>query len=280
MIAQLCRIARSTPLRAYILAMLLASPNSVAQADTNNNFEQTHETKILGSSIGASVQAGVPTGSNRVQSGIGLKILGAAIQALMAFSQPPDTVDGVTYTEFYSFGKRIFSESSYFNNSGGLSYAAGITPVQVRVPVVMYPVGPLVLELDAGARFQAGVEAILTPTLDADSIVSELSAHLGALVGAAGFVEGYVKFLILRGGVGGQLDLVDAKASVDARVSFNGNPVIATVSAMAQFLKGRVYAFLDLHSIIPWGWRRLLNYDIYHENGFCFATGGIMCPSN
>jgi hypothetical protein len=235
-----------------------------------------------GQSLGGSFQSGVPpvtaTGS-QVVTNVLLKILGVALQALNASSSPPNTINGTTYTEFNSFGKRVFSQnfSSSVNGDGGFNL--GLAPAEIRVPLVAYPVGPIILQIDGGARFQADAQGTLTKSIGIPLELSQLGIQLSATADGAGFIEGYVSFLVLRGGVGGQVDLVDSSANVTSEFSFDGMAPYATVSAMVDFLSGTLYAFVDYYHLFPFTWKRLLNDNLYSWKGYCFATQSSLCPA-
>src|SRR5690349_15580594 len=74
-----------------------------AQADPGV-FKQGLNSKLLGQALGADFQAGVPTGSQQVQSVANLRILGKNLQALQAVVNVPQSADGTSTAEFYSFG--------------------------------------------------------------------------------------------------------------------------------------------------------------------------------
>jgi hypothetical protein len=154
----------------------------------------------------------------------------------------------------------------------------GLAPTQVRVPFVVYPVGPVVLEVDGGARFQANLTMNNMTNISFPIEYSEPGLQLSAVAGAAGFVEGYAKLFIVRGGVGGQVDLVDARLDVNTKYNLEENIVSVTVAAIAEFLKGGFYDFADIMGLFSWGWKRLVDKDLYNWNGYCFATENLQCP--
>ncbi len=236
-------------------------------------YEQGKAVPVLGTKMGATVQVRT-TVSQQSETSVKLQAMGRVLQALFALTTPPNTIDGVTYTEVYSFGKKVFSKSHYFYTDG-TQFSVGLAPTQIRVPFIVYPVGPLTLHVDGGARFQANLSAKNMTNISFPIEYSEPGMQLSAVAGAAGFVEGYARLFIIRGGVGGQLDLVDARLDVNSRFSLKGEPTLVTASAIAQFLKGRLYAFLDMGFF---GWRRLLDETLYAWNGYCFATADRKCP--
>ena len=264
---------------ALAFAIVLFLPRWAAATDSPTQIDESRQVDAVGHPLGARVQSGLTPNSRQVLSQVLLTVLGVGIQALTASANPPNTIDGVTYTEFYAFGKRVLDQSFHWSaNSNGVT--AGLAPAEIRVPVVLYPIGPVLLQVDGGARFQADLKANLVPVIGIPIELSSLGVQLETQAAAAGFIEGYAKFLVVRGGVGGQVDLMDGQADVNARFSFDGSPPYAHVSAMVEFLKGRFYAFLDYFSLAKFGWKRLLNHDLYRWKGFCFATEALRCPGN
>lgn len=241
-------------------------------------FQQAQTTQALGRALGAAFTAGTPEGSQTLQSASTLEILGASLQALNGSISIPNTPDAASTMEFYSFGKRIFSQTFYAQNDGLLGGKIGLAPAEVRVPLVTYPVGPLLLEIDGGVRFQADLEGHLTPTIIIPSTLSNITAELQADASGAGFIEGYAELLAIRGGVGGQVDLINASADATSEFFFDGGSPVTSVSAMVQFLAGSFYAFIDYFNVLQWSWSNLWNYDLYSWTGICYSTGSLSCP--
>jgi hypothetical protein len=235
-------------------------------------------TKVLGTKMGADLETATVPGRG-VTNAISLHSLGATLQALFALTSPPNTIDGTTYNEVYSFGKRVFSDS-YYVQKDGAGLILGLAPTQVRVPAVTFPVGPLSVHVDGGARFQANLMLSNMTDISLPFKHSAPGLQIKAIAAAAGFVEGYAKFFFVRGGVGGQLDLVDAHLDVNTRFSLDGGKTLVQVSAIAEFLKGRLYAFIDVFGLGRFGWRRLLDQNLYNWNGYCIAAGNLQCPAS
>jgi hypothetical protein len=244
----------------------------------SGNFSHSKGTQVLGRELSAGLEAGNPADTKNAQTKAKVTILGVALQALSALVSPPNTIGGTTYTEVYSFGKRVFTESTVSEENGILKYHVGLSPTEIRVPAVVYPVGPVLLQIDGGARFQANVTIQNSTEISIPIQYSNFAAQISAIAAAAGFIEGYAKFFVLRAGVGGQLDLIDARADVNVRYTMGEPKPLVLVSAMAEFLKGRIYAFVDIFGLFKFGWRRLLDHDFYKWNGYCFATDNLTCP--
>ena len=209
-------------------------------------------------------------GNDQVLTTILFDILGAGLEALKAWSSPDNTINGTTYTEFDSFGNTVFSQSAIVNFSAD-GFQVGLAPVEIRVPVVVFAVGPVPVEIDGGARFQADLQGQFTPNIGIPISLSSLGLQASLVADGAGFIEGYVNLLVLRAGVGGQVNLVDAQATLNTTFNFNGTAPYFNLDAMVTFLSGDFYAFLDVFDLL--GYKRLLDYPLYSWNGYCFAMG-------
>lgn len=252
-----------------LLVVLPFSPLEAADV-----FQASKGVKVLGSKVSAGVNAGVRQ-SNQSVSNINLDAFGKPMNALQTVSTA--NVNGVTYTEFYSFNKKVFSDASFVSNEGG-TLKLGLAPTQIRAPLIVYPVGPIVLEADAGVRFQANLTLENATVISIPIEFSEPGLKLSAVAGGAGFVEGHANVLMIRGGIGGQIDLVDAHLDVHSRFMPEHNKASVEVSAIAEFLKGRFYAFLDIFGFLSLGWERFIDEDLYSWKGYCVATENRKCP--
>jgi hypothetical protein len=260
-----------------ILVAVLIVPSSAAWADLN----ETQTAKLLGSTIGASVQASAPTGTQQLTSTTSLTVLGNTLPALQTVTGATNTINGTTYAEYYSFGKRVFSQNFYFQDNGIFEASAGLSPVEVDVPIVTYPVGPLVLSIDAGVTFQAAVSEQMMPTIMANDLAdSTLEVKLsGDAIGTA-FVEGDVTLVALRGGVGGEVNLVDGQVNLDGMFFFNGADPTVQYGALLSFLNGGIYAFAAVFDPLTFGWADFWQDTLFSFKGYCYAAGALSCPAN
>lgn len=262
---------------ALVFAFCL-SKEGRADSTNPNVFDQSQQVNVLGSTMGAEFATGTPN-SSQVTSTATLEVLGKRMQAMQASVNVPDTIDGTTYAEFYSFGLRVFSENFYFQHQGLTEAKVGLAPMEIRVPLIAYPVGPLILEISAGGRFQADLDGKLQPTFMNPIAQSIVGVNLNASANGAGFIEGDASLIAVRGGVGGQLGLLDAQADVNTNFFFDGRSPLVDLGAMVDFLNGKLFAFLDVFSLIQFGWNRLWEHDFYSWGGYCFSTGNISCPA-
>ena len=241
---------------------------------------RAYSTPTLGKTTGASVSGGNPAATQTVETNANVTIIGKSLNALNARVEPPSTIDigGTTYTTVYSFGKAVLDNAFSISSGGYNNVKLGLAPTEVRVPFLIYAVGPLTLNVAGGVRFQADLDATLTPTIAFPLSGSSLAVQLSAQALAAGFVEAYAAIIIIRGGVGGQVDLIDGHLDVYGRVSFNGDKPVMLVNGIVQFFNGRFYAFLDIFGFLKLGWKRLIDKDLYVWNGICYSMGYLQCP--
>ncbi len=263
----------------FLILLQLAAPLAHGAATME---KKSFEAKTFGKMSGATVAAGNPSGTNDFQTATDLKVIGKSLNALTTKVESPDdmTIGGVTYTTVYSFGKRVFADAWSISTSGPNNVRMGLAPTEVRLTFVKYPVGPLILNVAGGTRFQALLDATLVPEVALPINDSTLGVNMLALAQGAGFVEGYASILVLRAGVGGQVDLMDGQLNVNGRVAFNGkDKPIVLVGGIVHFFKGRIYAFLDLFAFLRMGWTRLINQDLYTWQGLCLSMGHLSCPA-
>ncbi len=262
-----------------LLTLTFAAP--LAAYGDDSYVTRSFESPTLGKTSGADVAAGNPQATQTVESVANVKVIGKSLNALTARVEPPGTIDigGITYTTIYSFGKRIFADAWFIQGSEN-NIKLGLAPTEIRVPFALYAVGPLTLNVAAGARFQANLSASLLPNMAIPLKDSTLGVSLLAQAQAAAFLEAYAAILIIRAGVGGQVDFLDGMLDVEGRVAFNGKdkPIIL-VNGIVEFFKGRFYAFLDIFGFFKAGWKRLIDKDIYAWNGVCFSMGYQTCPA-
>jgi hypothetical protein len=266
-------IAAVTALVIEIPAMSPAMSDDASQ----NQFERSSYDSSMGRSLGGEFQTGVSADDSSALATVLLTVLDIDLKAMQAISTPPSTPDGVAYNEIYSFGMRIFDQNGYFHNNL-TGFTAGLAPTEVRIPIFIYPIGPVALEVDGGARFQADVNGQMLIGIGIPISYSTLGVQLNASAVGAGFVEGYANLLAVRAGVGGQVDLVDAGAPLNASLFFNGLKPLVTINAMVDFLKGQFYGFIDYMNPLSFGWTRWQTLNLYSWKGYCYQTGGDLCP--
>jgi hypothetical protein len=257
--------------------------STTAALASESFVKKTFEAETMGTTTSASITAGNPEATKTVETTASVKMIGKSLNALTALVEPPSTVliGGVTYTTVYSFGKSVFTDAFSFSSGGPNNIKVGLAPTEIRVPFVTYPVCPLTLltlNVGGGARFHALLDATLVPEIGVPVSTSALGVTLNAKAQAAGFVEAYASVLLLRGGAGGQVNLLDGKLDVHGRVTFDESKPLILVNGIVHFLNGRLYAFLDIFGLLTLGWNRLIDKDLFAWNGVCYSVGYTACP--
>lgn len=298
-LARLCALMTLTSPFALVSRPALGDTAPAPAAD-GSYVTRSHYAPTLGTTTGAAVSAGNPNATQTVETNANVTVIGKTLNALNARTESPsalvgtpsiggtggcttnDCVDigGTAYTTVYSFGKAVLQNAFSITSGGYNNVKIGLAPTEVRVPFVVYAVGPLTLNVAGGVRFQANLDATLTPILVLNDLKSsQLGVQLSALAEAGGFVEAYAAVLIIRGGVGGQVDLIDGHLDVNGMINFNGEKPGIAVNGIVQFLNGRLYAFLDLFGFLGgFGWKRLIDHDLYNWKGICYSMGALQCP--
>src|SRR5690606_29018854 len=138
-------------------------------------------------------------------------------------------------TDFYWGGFRVWSTKPEWKD-GRFEISAGLPTVSMRAPLFGVPVGPITLRLDAGVVAEAEVTASLRPLISLPIQFTSVEAALTPKAAASGFVEGYATWIAIRGGVGGEVELVRANASVAGNVSFGATPPSFSFDGFISFL--------------------------------------------
>lgn len=244
---------------------LISVPLCAKAADYR--IEKTQSQSSGGSDSGDTgfqATAGANADATGVFSEITALLFGSQRGIASAASHSTNLLEGES--ELTIAGMRVWSGKGEFKN-GAYVYAFSVPTTQLRVPLASIPVGPLMIDLDAGLSFDAALEGALTPQLVIPIEFAALKASLASRVDVAGFVEGYAHFLFLRGGVGGQVDLVRGKAGVEATLSMQSQTV--AYSGFFEFLSGKVYAFADYFRLWTGRWKRFLNPVLFRWKSQC-----------
>jgi hypothetical protein len=201
----------------------------------------------------------------------------AASDGTPSASPAPDRSITLAKTDLYIGGTRVWNGTLKVDK-GGLVYSGGVAPTQIPFPLFVYPLGPVVLQLDAGIEFEGQVEASILPGISIPIEDMTIDAKLQAELYAAGYVEGSARLLFVRAGVGGRVNFIDGSTGVAAHIYFNGTKPQASGFGKVVLLNGSVYGFVD-STLLFGGWKRWLSKDFFKWPGKCFAFGEASCAS-
>ncbi len=200
------------------------------------------------------------------------------VEALPAASPAASPSNGsipLATTNWYIGGTQIWAGNLAFEK-GSLVYSGGIAPTEIPFPLFAYPLGPVLLQVDAGVSFQGNLSANLTPGLSYPLQDSTLTGSLQANLSAAGFLEGYARFLLIKAGVGGQINIIDGLTGVKTEIFLNGQKPTLAGFGKVQLLNGSIFGFVDTAYLFG-SWKRILNRNFYSWNGKCYAFGVGTC---
>ncbi len=152
----------------------------------------------------------------------------------------------------------------------GLKVEYAVPPIDVKVTAVSVPVGPVTVNAKAGFSLSGKVLAELTPFLGIPLSESFVRAHVAPVVQSQAYVEGSVTLLVVRGGVGGAVTLVDADLQVYSELHFGQRSPVTTISGHLEFLSGKFYAFADAFNVFGWRWTNLIKVSLFEWAGHCY----------
>jgi len=174
------------------------------------------------------------------------------------------------WVDVYLKGIKVWTGNS-LDSGSGLHHQVTIPPTRFEVPVISYPIGPLLLGLQAGVDFSGGVTANAVPT-DLSAIQADLEAQLAA----SGFIQGTGGLFFIRGGVDGRMDLIDGAVEVRALLEPKGQAPTAQMNGRVLLLKGSVEGFLESRLLVG-VWNRLMTRTLFSSPGKCFSFGDESC---
>jgi hypothetical protein len=209
-------------------------------------------------------------------------IFGKDRNILEAQAGMTDLLEGES--DFYWGGFRVWSSKPEWKD-GAFQIAAGLPSVTMRAPLVRVPVGPVTVAVDAGVAAEAAVTAKIAPLISIPIQFTSVQATLEPDVSASGFLEGYAKFLIIRAGVGGDLQLVRSDAKISGEIGFGAAPPRFAFEGFLNLLAGKIYGFVDYFNVFGWRWKRALEPVFASWKGKCIAFspsvggGGDPCAS-
>lgn len=176
--------------------------------------------------------------------------------------------------EFYIGGVRVWNGKFRFEQ-GALMYSGGVAPTQIAVPLFVYPLGPVLLRVEAGVEFEGLVNAKLAGGPSYPLTDSTLHADLTADLYAAGYLEAYARLLFVKAGLGGRLTVIDSSAGFQSVFYLNGMEPRISHYGYATLLSGQVYGFVDFKLFLG-RWSRLLGHTFFNWRGKVFYLGPRM----
>lgn len=188
--------------------------------------------------------------------------------------------EGVSYdNKFYVKGKRVLAES-FVDGDGSYKYVVEIPYTEIAGDLFSYSFYGITLGVNAGMSYEgmlsAGVSSELLrhkPNINTDMDLIKASASADLM--ARAFIEGQVKILFIKGGVGGAINLIDGESQISIGVTpMSINRPEVAYSGMVDILSGSLYGYVGSGST------RRLAHDIYKHKGFCFAFGESACQQN
>jgi hypothetical protein len=249
-----------------LAGLVLSSPLALSDTrfPTPNTTAPTveRETRMLGSKFGVTIS----TVANAAESGsatrIAATILGkkkSLVQAIVSAS--PDLSQGTrqTYVNGLQLGSLLGAiEQRDWNRK------LTIPPLNINGTIVSIPIGPVEIAVKGGDA--------LTGELDADLTLGsgqEVKATLDADVQSSGFVDGSVKLFVVRGGVGGQVEVVDGRFESKVDLALGQAPPVYYAQGKISALSGSVSAYADYYRLFG-GWKRFWNAMLYGWGGLCY----------
>jgi hypothetical protein len=243
------------------------------------------EKKILGRSTSVESRAMAISENSGVSSSLAATLIGrpAALVEFQAqvspmvstLTGPLSTGTELARTSLYVHGIKIGGGVLRFAQ-GALQYSGGVPPTQIPFPIVTYPLGPVLLKVDAGIEFEGKFEAALTPGISIPISDSSVQAKLSGDLAASGFIEGYGSVFVARAGIEGRVSLIEGESGVETLLSFNHLKPESRAFGRVRFLRGTIEGFLDIRMALL-HWRRVLSKKFFSWPGNCFAFGSASC---
>jgi len=224
---------------------------------------------VLAPLVAAPSPRSTPTGDSAgLYAALSAMIFGKDRSILEARAAVTDTLEGET--DFYWGGFRVWSSKPQWKD-GAFQVAAGLPTVSMRAPLLRLPVGPVTLAVDTGVSAEASLTAKLAPLISIPIQYTSVKATFEPDVSASGFIEGYAKWIIIRAGIGGELQLIHSNAKISGTVGFSGFPAVYAFEGYLSLLAGKIYGFVDYFNLFGWNWKRALEPVFADWKGKCIA---------
>ena len=252
---------------------LPTSPGETSNGDTSSSqsINLSRSTKALDKNLGFQFSSTPNEAQNGVDTSFHGTVLGKQ-RSLFQYSVEanPITQEGVATP--YINGVQLPSVK-FPVLQGSYQTHLAVPPLSSNITVLAVPVGPLMITVNGGFSLKAGLDATISPTIYNPIQNSLIQMHIEPQIQALAFAEGGVTLLILRGGVGGEVTLIDADLQLDSSLYLGSKPSTFKASGFVDFLSGRFYAFADYFNPLRFKWSKLLKHSLYEWKGLCHELG-------
>ena len=264
-----------------VLALLLANVG-IPSASARVPPPFTVQKRILGRSTSVSLQSDGHPSDGGASGSISSVLFGRPLSLIRMDTTPaqaltPSGGTVIASTRLEVSGIPVWRGDLRFDQ-GALRYSGAIPPVRIPFPVLMYPLGPVLLRLDVGMELDGKLEASLTPGLSVPVTDSSIEAKLSGDLAASGYAEGYGSLYLVRAGIEGRVDLIEGDAGVASMMYLNQSKPRTDYFGRAVFMKGDIEGFVDAHVPLL-SWRRILSKIFFSWPGRCFAFGADSCTA-
>ncbi|HXH74171.1 MAG TPA: hypothetical protein VNJ08_04355 [Bacteriovoracaceae bacterium] len=250
--------------------------------------ESVHkQIKILGKAVSVSQNLSVSkddSPDDKSESGVEsvtqVSLFGKKIEIVKSKVQYQVSEDeGLSYNnQFYVKGKRVLAHS-FENGDGSFSYEVDVPASEFSGDIFSYSLGILSLGINSGVSYEGKLKSEVSseflkrePAIDPQMNMVKASADVDIM--AKGYIEGQVKILFIKGGVGGAISLIDgeAKASISVNPSSISEPEVAYGGAV-NLLQGHLYGYVGS------GRSKWISHNFYSSKGYCYAFGDSSCQN-
>jgi hypothetical protein len=235
------------------------------------------EVKVLGRKISVS-QSVSDLEKSGVESKSEISLFGKKIEiAKSSVKYQVNENEGMSYRNNFSVNGRKILVSSFVNDDGSFDYSAEVPFMEISGDLFSYSFGILSLGVNSGVTFEGDLKASLSsellkedPFISDEMNLAKASASVDVLT--KGYVEGQVKILFVKGGVGGSINLIEGEAGAEISTApVNLDAPEINYFGSVHLLRGQLYGYVGS------GHSKWLSHDFYTSNGYCYGFGSKPC---
>lgn len=222
--------------------------------------------------LGRELSAEVSTASLPEESGTETTIHGTVLDRrknVLRVSAAVDPDWTTAHTEVYVRGLQ-FSSIEVPLNLPGLHRQLTLAPIDVHAAILRYPIGPLVIGVDAGFTLGGELKFDIVPTVASPLENSSIRVDVEADAQSSAYAEGAATLLIFKGGLRGEVILVDAAVAFHYMRRFDGSAETQNLDGQIRLLSGAIFAFFDVAKLFGMQWTHLWTQDLLRWDGACF----------